>query len=157
MSSSPYEPPRAELESPGASKDGSVFKALLLGAAADVVTTFTVVPVLGVAMAVSTGVDFTSSDGLESVLNSSTAFLASSLALGIGCTALGGYVAARVRNREEIRIGIYYAILMTGFGALFASSMAGYPTWYIAASYLFIPPAAILGAHARKRTSRSRV
>ena len=122
--------------------------AICTGAAADIVTSF--VLLFGFATAVSIGADLASPEALESTLTSSTAFLAGSLALGTACSGLGGYVAARVRNRDEIRIGIYFAVLMTVFSVLLSSSAAGYPIWWIVTGYVCTPIAAILGAYARR-------
>ena len=152
MSESPYSPPSAELRDAPQPSGGSVAKALGFGFVVDMGATIVLGGILGFAWAMQTGADLAAPDAeLEFATSSGYGLL--SLLVGAACTGAGGYVAARVYDRGSLRMGTYFAILMTLVGLVAGGLMAGYPVWYIVLSYLGTPVAAIGGALLWKPTA----
>lgn len=76
-------------------------------------------------------------------------FLITNFVIGLSCSALGGYVAARVAKHE-----IYLnAGLVGAFGVLVGSlNLSGdYPIWFNVGGLLLVIPAALLGAQLASR------
>ena len=71
-------------------------------------------------------------------------------AIGVFCTALGGYIAARSAQTQEVKHGslVGAASLILG---IFESTMVGeaapLPNWYLAIAYLVTIPAGALGGY----------
>jgi hypothetical protein len=92
---------------------------------------------------------------IEQTLLASHLYVLASMAAGLGCTVLGGYVAARIAGRLE-----YYHALFTGVGVLLFGElmMLGSKTDYSIGlrilGDLLLVPAALYGARLRKRTLR---
>ena len=98
MSDDPYSPPNAPVRDRKPEAVGSTWKAVTFGVLADIGATFLVSVLLYMmlgSMLVSRGA---SPDDLDANLMSSQVYLMLSAAVGLGCTGLGGYVAARVAN-----------------------------------------------------------
>lgn len=79
-------------------------------------------------------------------------FLISSLILGFGFTALGGFVAGRVAKRSEMLHGGIVGGVQLLIGILIASP--SFPAWYLIVSLAGVIPAGMLGgkiAHATRR------
>jgi hypothetical protein len=65
-----------------------------------------------------------------------------SLALGLACTVLGGYVAGRVAGRSEVLHGG----LVGALGAVLGLAFVGlYPLWFNVAALVSVIPFAMLG------------
>ncbi len=152
MTQNPYQSPTADLGYGGASQDGSLLKALSLGMATDIGSTLVISIPMYIVFARAEGIAAEASERLLLAAAESPPFLVASVLVGLGCTVLGSYVAARIRNRDEMRVGVYFALIAVALGLLFASDMASFPTWYIAASYSSAPVGAMLGAYLRVHT-----
>ena len=130
---------------------GTAWKAVLLGVLADVGATALGSMVLFIALGslmVSQGL---SPDEVDEKLVKSDLTLLLSLVLGLGCTVLGGYVAARTANQRE-----YYHALLTGIAVVVLGEIAisvrpDDTTLAMRIIYAILAiPAALLGAHLRK-------
>lgn len=91
-------------------------------------------------------------EALEQALLASDAYTLLALAAGLGCTALGGYVAARAAGEREYLHALLagVAVLVLGELALSQSSSA-YPSAYRLIGLLLTIPAALYGGHLRKQ------
>jgi hypothetical protein len=122
--------------------------AVLVGWVVDTVTT----SVVGLPLIASFGVDPTDQAGLDR-LNGAPEFLLVSLALGLACTAVGGFVTAHLARGAELRNAVVMGIASAGSALLLAlTSPGGPPLWYMAAGTALTVPAAALGGLARERT-----
>lgn len=115
-------------------------KAVLFGFLADTLITLLISIALVSAMAAA---GIREHDILERM--KSTSGLMLTLVFGLGCTVLGGYIAGRVAQREEIKHGAIVAALGLLLGLFFRES--GLPLWYELASFVFIIPAGMAGGH----------
>lgn len=151
MSEDPYTPPSAPLRDRLPEPVGSTWKAVTLGALADIAATvlgsLVLFSILGSIM-VSQGAD---PEQLDADLMASDVTMLLGLVLGLLCTVLGGYVAARVANQRE-----YYHALLTGIvvlvlGELMLSVSPDSTTLAMRIVHdLLVVPAALLGGHLRK-------
>jgi hypothetical protein len=113
MSNDPFLPPSAPVRDRLPEQAGSAWKAVTFGVLADVLATvvlgMVLFSVLG-SLLVSQGA--TPAD-IDAGLLESDAAAVLGLAVGLGCTVLGGYVTAQVARRRE-----YYHALLTGIAVL---------------------------------------
>lgn len=114
------------------------FKAILAGAIVDNAGTLLLMTTLA-AMLVSTGL---TEDEVMGRMKSTDGLLLG-LILGLGCTALGGYLAGRVAKQAEALHGALVAILGMIMAAVFRES--GTPLWFDIAGFLGMLPAGIAG------------
>ena len=151
MSDDPYTPPNAPVRDRGPEAAGSTWKAVTFGVLADIGASFLLsVLMYGVlgAMMVSQGA---SPEELDANLVSSERYLMLSTGVGLLCTVLGGYVAARVANQRE-----YYHAMLTGVVVLIVGELMlglspdSYPLAYRIIGDVLVVPAAIFGGHLRK-------
>lgn len=118
----PYAPPDAQLGDPPAGP-GSPYKAVTLGLLVDIggttLATLLLAFVYGIVLAASgAGADEIAA-AVDGGLTDSWLFYATS-AIGLGFSALGGYVCARIARRAELRIGGVMAVLSAVIGVLLA-------------------------------------
>ncbi len=152
MSDNPYTPPTSPLakRDPRARRPTPV--AIAYGLATDVVGTL----VFGILVAFPLGgwlaPAATSAEDLERLLAALPAYQLFSVVTGLGFTALGGYVAARVANHRELYHGLLLGVAALITGELMIVSLASeVPLWQRLAHDLLGIPVAIFGAHLRKR------
>ena len=130
---------------------GSAWKAVSLGVLADVCATALGSLVLFFALGslmVSQGV---SPAELDANLVRSDLTLLLSLVLGLGCTVLGGYVAARSANQREYYHGLLTGIAVVVLGEIAIGIWPDDTTLAMRIIYdILAIPAALLGAHLRK-------
>jgi len=81
-------------------------------------------------------------EGLREFLLADPTFLAASFALGLFCTGLGGYVAARLAPYSKLANAACTGLVDAGLGILLGG---GVPAWLRAAGLLVAVPAAIYG------------
>jgi hypothetical protein len=146
----PYRPPGSPVRDPQSSRERSTPLAVLLGFAVDVGGTmvFSVVAAtVASILLVSGGVG---PEELGRALAESSTFQLVGLAGGLTCTALGGYVAARLANRSEYATAFAVGLASLVFGE--ATVMFwGQATalWLRLAGDALVIPAALLGGHLR--------
>jgi len=92
---------------------------------------------------------------MQQALLASDAYTLLALATGLCCTALGGYVAARVAGEREYLHALYTGVAVLVFGELMlAQSDTPYPVAYRLIGLALTIPAALYGGHLRKRGVR---
>ncbi len=146
-------------------------KGIVIGGLVDVVLSV----VLGVALAVyvvlSRGLEVRDErvhHAIAVAIQSSTGLYGAKLAIGIACSVLGGYVAARLARRDELVNGILASWLCVGIGAycLFAATVsesqfaqvvciAITPLWYLLGAFLAYSLRAALDADPATGKARS--
>jgi hypothetical protein len=152
MNNDPYAPPSAPVRDRRPDAPGSTWKAVSLGAVADIAATFLASIVLTAALGATMISRGAIPEQVEAALIASDAYLLTMMVAGLGCTVLGGYVAARLANQRE-----YYHALLTGIVALVLSEvMLGvtadvFPLAYRIIGDILMLPAALFGGHLRKR------
>jgi hypothetical protein len=146
----PYRPPGSPVRDPQAAPGRSTPVAIVLGFIVDVGGTMVfslVAATVASILLVSSG---TAPEGLAAALEESGTFKIVSLAGGLACTVLGGYVAARFANRGEYATAFAVGVVSLLFGEammLFATETAIW--WMRLAGDLLVIPAAVLGGHLR--------
>lgn len=151
MSNDPFTPPSAEVRDRLPEPGGSTWKAVTFGVLADVCATvlasLVLFSVLG-SVLVSRGA---SPEELDASLMESDVTTLLGLVLGLGCTVLGGYVAARVANQREYYHGLLTGIAVLVLGEMMLSFSPDGPTLALRIIQdILVIPAALLGAHLRK-------
>ena len=132
---------------PGAPRRSSL-AAIGVGFAADVVATLVFSIVFGIVVAASLSGGGDSLDQIADLMDRSTGLLLVGLAGGLGCTALGGYVAARFANQSEYANAFAVGVASLIFGEVTMQLAAEPPAlWLRLASDALVVPAAVLGAH----------
>ena len=150
MSDNPYTPPSAPVGDRGPERTGATWKAVLLGVTTDLFGTTVagmVLVVLFSGMLVAQG---RGPEEIGPLLLQSNEYLFLSLAMGLSFTALGGYVAARVANRQEYKHALIVGVIVLVIGEVMVSSdPTGMPLSIRIIGDLLVIPAALLGAHLR--------
>lgn len=113
-------------------------KAVLAGAVLDNATTLFLMTLLAAAL-VSTGL---SEDEVMSRMKSTSGLLLG-LIIGLGCTALGGYVAGRMAKQAERMHGLVVAVIGMAIALIFREG--GDPMWFDIAGFLGMLPAGMAG------------
>ena len=89
-------------------------------------------------------------ENISALLLQSNQYLLVSLAVGLTCTVLGGYVAARVANRREYWHALIVGAIVLIIGEIMVSGdPTGMPLSIRIIGDLLVVPAALLGAHLR--------
>ena len=123
-------------------------KAVVFGTVVDNGGTLLFMTLLAAAL-VSTGL---SEDEVMSRMKS-TSGLFLGLIIGLGFTALGGYIAGRTAGSAERRHGALVAVIGMVLALIFRES--GVPAWFDIAGFAAMLPAGIFGGHlALKRRQR---
>ncbi|MCC7547415.1 MAG: YrzE family protein [Burkholderiales bacterium] len=137
------------------SLSGSV-RAVGLGLISDIVATLAASIVLTGVVGRQLAGGNASVEDIEKTLLASDAYILLALAVGLASTVLGGYVAARVAGEREYLHGLLTGIAVLVFGEIMlAQSPATYPLGYRVIGVLLTVPAALYGAHLRKRARRA--
>jgi hypothetical protein len=120
---------------------------VLVGWLVDTVST----TVVGIPLLAAFGVDAMDPAALDR-LNASGEFLLASLAIGLACTAVGGFVTAQLAREAELQNAVVMGIASAGSALLLAlTGEGGPPVWYLALGTALTVPAAALGALVRER------
>ncbi len=121
------------------------YKAVIVGTIADNAGTLLLMTLLAAAL-VSTGL---SKDEVMSRLKSTNGLLLG-LIVGLSCTVLGGYFAARMAGRAEVLHGVLVALVGMVIALIFRESNS--PLWFDIAGFACMLPAGIGGGYlAQKR------
>jgi len=123
-------------------------KAVIAGALLDNATTLFIMTFLAAAL-VSTGV---SEDEVMSRMKSANGLLLG-LIIGLGCTALGGYVAGRMAKQAEVLQGAVVAVIGMAIALVFRES--GVPAWFDILGFAAMIPAGMGGGHLARLRRRS--
>lgn len=114
----PYAPPDAKLADPAAAP-GSPIKAVAIGLAVDLGGSIVASILLVLAYGIVLGALGVSAEEIESVTSNmptdSPLFYLATL-VGLGFSALGGYVCARIAKRAELKLGAILAAISAGIG-----------------------------------------
>jgi hypothetical protein len=133
--------------------EGVKFRPIVVGVIVDYVATL----ILSIVYVINYFTQGTSKDGtfseesikraIEQALSSTEGLLMLS-AIGIFCTALGGYIAARFAQTQEVKHGSLVGAVSLIVG-IFETTMVGeaapLPHWYLVIAYLVAIPAGALG------------
>lgn len=123
------------------------FKALALGILTDFGGTIVASTIVFAMFVGNLGTDQMSPVEMEEAMQAATqhgGFLVTSLIVGLGFSALGGYVAARVAKKE-----LYLNAGLVGVFSLLVGLFTGGqgPIWFNIAGYLLVIPAALYGGY----------
>lgn len=126
-------------------------KALLFGIVADVGVTFVASLLLFLLFAhdlVSPDMPPEEMDAVMQALLARGDFLLASLVIGLGCSTLGGYVAARTAGQD-----LYLHAGLVGLASLLFGLVAGTsgPFWFNVAGFVLVLPAALYGGYLADR------
>ncbi len=116
------------------------FKAFIVGAIVDNVATLFLMILLATALA-SKGL---SQDEVMARLKTMSGLLLE-LIIGLGCTALGGYVAGRIAGRAEVLHGALVAIVGMVIALIFREG--GLPAWIDIVGFIAMLPAGMAGGY----------
>lgn len=148
--SDPYRPPGAPVRDPRSSQSRPAPLAILLGFIVDVGGTMVFSLTAGIVASMLLVSEGMAPEDLPQALGQSVTFQLSSLAGGLACTVLGGYVAARFANRSEYATAFAVGLASLVFGeamVIFAGQTA--PLWLRLLGDALVIPAALLGGHLR--------
>jgi len=146
----PYRPPGSPVRDPQAAPGRSTPVAIVLGFIVDVGGTMVFSLVAATVASILLVSGGTAPEGLAAALEDSVTFKIASLAGGLACTVLGGYVAARIANRGEYATAFAVGVASLIFGEAMMLFTAETATWWMRlAGDLLVIPAALLGGHLR--------
>jgi hypothetical protein len=132
MSENPFEPPKSGFGKPPLDRDpGSPLKAILLGAATDIVGTMLLGIVLGIAYALFLATQGLSDTEIEITLQNidrTSAFGLLAMAGGFAMSVLGGYVCARIANVTSYTAVGITAMISFAYGTYMGSGEDEWPT-----------------------------
>lgn len=129
-------------------------KAILIGTAIDIIGSTVFSILFMISIGITMGVLGVKPEQISKALSEnahSLRMLIVSMIIGFGFTMLGGYWAARIANRDEIRHAFAVGALSEVLGIVFVafSSAKPFPLWYSAVSYALLIPVACLGGYFR--------
>jgi len=151
VSDNPYSPPGSKLADPRLpERRRPLLLAALAGLAVDIGGTFLVGSAITIVLALTIGAAGGSPSALQELLTS-PGWTAFNFVSGMTCTALGGYVAARIANQRELLCGLVVGGLSLAAGEFMLAFVDDYPIWLRIASILVVIPAGIAGGWLRKR------
>jgi hypothetical protein len=146
----PYRPPGSPVRDPQAAPGRSTPVAIVLGFIVDVGGTMVFSLVAATVASILLVSGGTAPEGLAAALEESGTFKLVSLAGGLSCTVLGGYVAARFANRSEYATAFAVGVASLVFGEAMMLFTTETATWWMRlAGDLLVIPAAVLGGHLR--------
>lgn len=146
----PYRPPGSPVRDPQAAPGRSTPIAIVLGFIVDVGGTMVFSLVAATVASILLVSGGTAPEGLAAALEESGTFKLVSLAGGLSCTVLGGYVAARFANRSEYATAFAVGVVSLIFGEAMMLFTTETATWWMRlAGDLLVIPAAVLGGHLR--------
>jgi len=126
------------------------FSAVIVGVVVDNAGTLLLMTVLAAAL-VSTGL---SEDEVMSRMKSTNGLLLG-LILGLSCTALGGYFAAKMARKAEVLHGVLVAVFGMVLALVFRE--AGTPLWFDIAGLAGMLAAGMGGAYLAQRQRRPKI
>lgn len=151
----PYTPPGAPVKDPPNPRRRSALGAIALGFGVDVVATTVVSIVVLIVAQASLAATGAPEDAVAAVGGSPGWLLVQMLA-GLGCTALGGYVAARFANHAEYANAFAVGVASLVFGEVMLIALSqDLPLWVRLTADLLVVPAAVLGGHLRALQKRA--
>ena len=122
--------------------------AILVGWLVDTLST----SIAGIPLLAAFGVDALDQTAVDR-LNDAPDFLVASLALGLVCTALGGFVTAHLARGAEMPNAVVMGVASAASALLLAlTGVGGPPVWYLGLGTALTVPAAAVGALVRERT-----
>lgn len=126
-------------------------RAVLIGALVDIVGSFFVGGLFFAFIGIASGA--TSAEELNTVYDASVSLQVVTIVLGLGMTAVGAYVAARMTKGAERMHAFAVGVISTaiGFTVVFAAPDTQ-PFWSQAASLILTIPAAFVGGEIRRAT-----
>ncbi len=132
---------------------GFKWTAIIIGSATYIVGTIVATFVVGVAAGIALTIAGEPPVDLELLTN--TSFLIAELAVILGVSCLGGFVAARLAKRAELAHAAAMALICLGLGLLVARAMPNrlLPAWYLIARDLLVVPAALFGGVLARRSN----
>ena len=146
----PDRPPGSPVRDPQAAPGRSTPIAIVLGFIVDVGGTMVFSLVAATVASILLVSGGTAPEGLAAALEESGTFKLVSLAGGLSCTVLGGYVAARFANRSEYATAFAVGVVSLIFGEAMMLFTTETATWWMRlAGDLLVIPAAVLGGHLR--------
>jgi ABC-type uncharacterized transport system permease subunit len=96
-----------------------------------------------------------SPEEIAALLEHSAAYRLLGLAVGLACTAFGGYIAARFANHSEYANAFAVGVASLVFGeAVLIGFAQELPLWLRLAGDLLVVPAALVGGHLRMLQKR---
>jgi hypothetical protein len=132
-------------------------KGILLGFLTDLACSITIGLLIGLAMGLLAVIlqarsqgDAQAASELAHRIGISPLVLLGGGLVGLGCTALGGYVCGRVARQAPLLNAGLLGVLSIGLTALMAGK--GSPLWFLIFSYVGVLPAALLGGWLASRT-----
>ncbi len=151
----PYTPPGSPVGDPPDSRKRSSLLAVVLGFLVDVGATMIFGIVLGIVAGVGFAAGGATAPGIDAMVERAPAFQLLGLAGGLACTALGGYVAARVANHSEYANAFAVGLASLVFGeVMLLVQPQDYPLWIRLLGDALVIPAAIVGGHLRNLQKR---
>lgn len=155
MAEDPYAPPKSTVADPGGERQGSFTKAVLVGLAVDIGGTFAASILLSVLVGVVMSSAGHTAEATADLFAESVVLKTAMMAIGIGCTVLGGYVAARVANRTELNVALVFGLCTLAAGELLSRWMGNNTGGWEQAAFLVITiPAALFGGWLYKSRKR---
>ncbi len=148
MSDNPYAPPATPIKSSDVPpRRGSPMLAVLIGWAADIFGTTIFASIAIVVLGMLLGAGGASEPELISIERSS-GWQAFGLIFGMGFTALGGYVTARIANHAEYKLAAITGLCSLATGEIFIqmSDADNSMFWVRLVGFVFTLPAALGGA-----------
>jgi hypothetical protein len=152
----PYAPPEATVHDLPP-KPGSWFKAIALGLATDIGGTLVATAILALIYGIALAASGVKREDIAATMQASATdswlFYVSSL-VGLGFSALGGYVCARIVRRSELKFGAILAALSALLGILFAGENTQQLGTFLSLTLLGIG-AVVVGARLGQAKNRS--
>ena len=138
-------------------KPGSWFKAIALGLATDIGGTLVATAILALIYGIALAASGVKREDIAATMQASATdswlFYVSSL-VGLGFSALGGYVCARIVRRSELKFGAILAALSALLGILFAGENTQQLGTFLSLTLLGIG-AVVVGARLGQAKNRS--
>jgi hypothetical protein len=152
----PYTPPGSPVKDPPNTRRRSSLGAIALGLGVDIIASIVVSTLLSVIAGVSVAAGGGSLDEAATLMDRSAGWLAIGMLAGLGCTVLGGYVAARFANHSEYANAFAVGVASLVFGEVMLVAFSqDLPLWLRIAGDLAVVPAAVLGGHLRMLRKRA--
>jgi hypothetical protein len=135
-------------------------KAVLIGGITDVVLSAILGIPLGIYVMASRGIFGLPKEQMQaatvSAIHGSAGLYAIQLIIGLGCSVLGGYVAARIAKHDELLNGIVASWLCVAFGIYsLAAGKSSEPVVLVLLLIAVTPACYLLGSYFRLRSVRA--
>lgn len=137
--------PAARLSPPGAQDGAFEFGAAIKGAVVGGVASMIESMVVAIPFMKGTPTSPAEAEAMTKALIGSSTYLMTDLAGSLLCMGLGGYVAAGAAHSKLKHAGAAGALMILVVGGFYMISPSMTPSWYTAAVFILILPAALLG------------